>query len=77
MYKKYLINLLYYILGIILLGVIYEIIVLIKNDINFTPQFDDIFKSFFNLLGDINTYKGVLNTIKNVLISVFISSISK
>ena len=73
MYKKYLINLLYYILGIILLGVIYEIIVLIKNDINFTPQFDDIFKSFFSLLGDINTYKGVINTIKNVLISVFIS----
>lgn len=75
MYKKYLLNTLYFIIGIILLGVIYEVIVLMKNNSYFTPQFDKIFKFLGETLKDTKTWISTLNTIKNVIISVAISFI--
>lgn len=73
MLKKYLKNAVFYIIGIILVGFIFQILVWIKNNDYFLPSVGDILGSFISLLSKGETWIGILNTIKNVLLSILLS----
>ena len=71
--KKRLLDILYFIIGLILIAVIYIILAAWKDETYFLPHLNDIFSAFFKLLGKSETYLGILNTIKNLLLSLIVS----
>lgn len=73
MNKKYLYNILFYVIGIILVGFIFQILSWIKNNDYFLPNIGEIFKSFLTLLGKGSTWIGILATIRNVFLSILLS----
>ena len=73
MVKKYLKNSIFYIIGIILVGFVFQILSWIKNNDYFLPSVGDILGSFISLLGESSTWIGILYTIKNVFLSILLS----
>lgn len=71
--KKRLLDILYFIIGLILIAVIYIILAAWKDETYFLPHLNDVFLAFFKLLGRSETYLGILNTIKNLLLSLMVS----
>ena len=73
--KKRLLDILYFIIGLILIAIIYIILAAWKDETYFLPHLNDIFSAFFKLLGKGETYLGIFNTIKNLLLSLIVSFI--
>ena len=71
--KKRLLDILYFIIGLILIALIYIILSAWKNETYFLPHLSDIFKSFFNMLKEAKTYVAIGNTILNLLLSLLVS----
>lgn len=63
----------YFVLGIILIIFIVEILSLIKNDPIVFPNVLEIFKAFFNLLGQGSTYQMIGSTLLRLIFSLAIS----
>ena len=75
MNKKLHQNILFYILGIILVVFVFQILSWVKNNEYFLPNVGSIFSSFFTLLGNSNTWISIIYTIKNVFLSIILSFI--
>lgn len=73
MVKKYLKSTLYYVIGIILVGFIFQILSWIKNNDYFLPSIIDVLASFGKLIIKGNTWIAILYTIRNVLLSILLS----
>ncbi len=66
-------NVIFYILGVFLILFLIEILSIIKNDQIVFPNVLDIIKSFFNLLGEPNTYKMIFSTLLRLIISLLLA----
>ena len=73
MVKNYLKNSLFYVIGIILVGFIFQIFSWVKNNDYFLPSVGDVLGCFLSLLGESNTWIGILMTIRNVFLSILLS----
>ncbi|MBQ9449056.1 MAG: ABC transporter permease subunit [Acholeplasmatales bacterium] len=73
--KKRIENLILFIIGIILIGVILQLLSMMKNDNFLFPNVFEIIKSFFILLGQGQTYIYILWTLLHLLISFMFSFI--
>ena len=72
--SKKIIEYLAFCIGIILIGVLIQVIRLIKNDSALFPNVIDVLNCFSKLLGDSHTYLYIGNTLSQLLISIIISS---
>lgn len=66
-------NTLYYCLGIIFFAVVLQLVSSSIDKDLFFPSMPTIFKDFFKLLGNTNTYLCIINTIKHLIISLLLS----
>lgn len=73
MTKKYLLNILYYIIGIIIVALLFQVFSWIKNNEYFLPSVASIINNFFNLLTKGETWIAILLTIRNVFLSILLS----
>lgn len=75
MTKKYIKNIIYYIIGVILIALAFQIVAWIQNNEYLFPNLGDILSSFFAELGETKTWIGIINTIKNVILTLLFSFI--
>ncbi len=68
-------NALLFSLGILLIVFIVQLLSFIKNDNFVFPNVLEIFKAFFKLLGDLNTYQMIGSTVLRLIISLLIALI--
>ena len=73
MINKYIKNAIYYIVGILLIALIFQIIAWVKSNDYFFPNVNDIVGSFFNELGRGKTWIGILNSSVNVILTILFS----
>lgn len=62
--------------GIILIGVIIQVLRIIKNDNTLFPNVWDVLVCFFRLLGDYHTYAYLGNTLLQLLYSIIIATVA-
>ena len=73
MIKKNIKETLFFAIGLLLLGLIYEIIVIVKNNSYFAPHLNEILSFFFESFTYKKTWIGILNTLLDVLVAILIS----
>lgn len=67
-------NLLYYLLGVLLIAVIMQVISSLNDSTGiFVPSVFKIISDFFYVLGDFHTYAAIFNTLKSLVASLLLS----
>ncbi len=76
MINKYIKNAIYYIIGVIIIALIFQIVAWIKSNEYFFPNITDICLSFFKELTYGKTWIGMLNSTKNVVLTLLFSFVT-